>query len=133
MEKSIFVDQKRRIVRQVLAEHRALFSAQGSVQCSWRYYQGRRLGPFYRLTYRVAGRQMSFYLGENFGLAAEVEQTLRDLQAERRELRVLERQQAVLRRAFRAHKRNVDRELQKTGGYLKGNEIRGRRTAFRRA
>ena len=68
---------------------------------------------------------------DNLELVAEVEQMLRELQADRREFLLLQRQQALLRNAFRVHKRKFDRELRKTGHYLKRNEFRGRRTALR--
>jgi hypothetical protein len=97
------------------------------VQHSWRYYHGHRLGPFFRLAFRVERKQESLYLGASPRLAAEVRRVLEQLQAPRREQRALARQQGRVRAAFRLHKRVFDHELRKIGLFLKGNEIRGRR------
>ena len=62
-----FVDQKTKrryeAVRAWIFAHRRLLATQGTVTASWREYQGRRLGPFYRLAYREGNRQRSVYLG----------------------------------------------------------------------
>jgi hypothetical protein len=112
-------------VLQFVVDHAELFRDQGSVQVTWRLYQGRRLGPFYRLAYRVAGRQRSKYLGKDQTLAEEVERILHEIQTPLREQRWLARMTRDGRRAFKRHKQDLQRELESLGLYVKGNEIRG--------
>lgn len=98
------VDQKvagrcERIWSQVLALP-PLLARQGAVVASWRVWQGRRLGPYFRLAYREAGRQRSIYLGRSEELAGRVRrllEQLRDPPQQRRQCRQLI---AAVRRAF---------------------------------
>jgi hypothetical protein len=127
LEKTDSVDQRIAQVRRFLNQHVLLFCRSGSVQKSWRYWNGHRRGPFFRLAFRVEREQKSLYLGGSPTLAAEVCKVLEQLQAPRREQRALARQQVRVRAAFRVHKRLFNQELRKLGLFLKGNEIRGRR------
>jgi hypothetical protein len=119
------VDQKRGRIHQFLRDHADALSQQGSVQRSWRYYQGRRLGPFYRLAYREGGRQCSLYLGSDPTLAEEVLGVLEQMQAPRRHLLETERQLQKIKAQLKSHKRALDGELEQRGLHRKGNEIRG--------
>jgi hypothetical protein len=117
------VDQNR--VLRLLADQRELFARQGGVHPSWRYYRGRRLGPFYRLLYRQDGKQRAVYLGADLALAEEVRAALGELQSPLRERRERRRLLEGARRALRAQMTELDRELKKVGLYRKGNEVRG--------
>jgi hypothetical protein len=121
------VGQKRAEALALLAARAALFSRQGSVQESWRFYHGQRRGPYFRLVWRQGGKQQSLYLGADRALAEEVRRALGELQAPLREQRALDRLRTLARAALKQHKRDLDRELRRRGAYLKGYEIRGRR------
>jgi hypothetical protein len=77
---------------------RSELARQGAVVTGWRQHHGRRLGPYYRLTWRdPAGRQRSCYLGADEALARQVEGWLRSLRAERDTQRQLDRARRSLR------------------------------------
>ena len=105
------VDQKRGELLGFLAAHSARFAAQGSVQESHRLYQGRKLGPYYRLSFREAGRQCSLYIGRDRVLAAEIQAQLQKLQEPRVRTRQLERCLADCRRNLQAAKVEFRRRL----------------------
>jgi len=109
----------------IITEHAAILRFQGSVHQSWRYYRGRRVGPYYRLLYRNRGSQEIIYLGKDDILAEQVSALLRVWQAPMRERHYLSLLRSRARAAFRAHQRALDRELWNQGLYRKGNEIRG--------
>jgi hypothetical protein len=128
LEKTAFVDQKRRQALQFLADHAAVFCRQGSVQPSWRWYQRKKLGPFFRLVFRDGGTQSSLYLGADKELAAEVRRVLQEMQAPLRERRERDKQLALMQAALQEQKLDFDRQLRRLGLFLKGNEIRGWRS-----
>jgi hypothetical protein len=128
MEKDDFVDQRRAAVRQLVAEHAALSGRQGSVQASWRWRRGKKLGPFFRLSYRRGETQASFYLGADEALAEEVRQLLAPLQAPLRQRLERERRLAQARALLRQHKQDFRQEISHLGLTLKGSEIRGWRS-----
>jgi hypothetical protein len=119
------VDQKRDQLLRFLAEHGGLFAAQGSVQESYRLYQGRKLGPFFRLSFREAGKQRSWYIGRDRAFAAEIEKELQKLQAPRLFVRQVQRCLAHCRRDLRVARQEWRRRLEKYGLRLQGNEVRG--------
>src|SRR4030042_6599751 len=63
MENRKTVDQNTHRALGLIASRPTLFARQGAVVATWRRYGGRRLGPYFRLAYREAGRQCSVYLG----------------------------------------------------------------------
>lgn len=119
------VDQKRNDLIHFVAEHGALFAAQGSVQESYRLYQGRKLGPFFRLSFREAGKQRSLYIGRDRALAAEINGQLQKLQEPLARARQVDRWLAQCRRSLKLAKLEFRRRLQTHGLRLQGNEIRG--------
>jgi len=131
LENQDSVDQKTARVRQRVGELIAacpdVLADQGSVVEGWRDYQGRRLGPYYRLTYRIDGRQQSIYLGADPQLADEVRRLLEDLKAPRRQRLLLAQQRQMVKRSLADHKMRWQVELAEVGLYLKGNEVRGMR------
>jgi hypothetical protein len=123
------VDQNRRDrLFRFLSAHGALLAAQGSVQESYRLYQGRKLGPFFRLSFRQAGKQRSLYIGGDRALAAAIEGQLQTLQAPRSNARQIERCLADCCQSLQAAKQELRRCLEAQGLHLQGNEIRGWRT-----
>ncbi|NLS92650.1 MAG: hypothetical protein GXX96_10880 [Planctomycetaceae bacterium] len=116
----------------LLADHPERFADQGAVVATWRTYRGRRLGPYYRLTWRENRRQHSVYLGADGPLVDEVRRLLHQTHTARR----LKREHRRNRQLFRE---NVIRPLEQyvkemfrlfgNGLYLKGSEVRGSRTA----
>jgi len=97
---------------------------------SWREYNGRKLGPYYRLAYREEGRQRSIYLGRCRARVEKVREALDAVQAPRRQERCLRRMKAEAKAGLRAAKAELDRQLRAVGLSLKGFEIRGRRRAI---
>lgn len=136
MENRDFVDQKAARVRQRVTEriaaHARVLADQGSVVEGWRPYRGRQLGPYYRLTFRIDGRQRSIYLGADPQLADEVRRLLADLKAPRRQRLLAAQQRQRVKRSLANHKIQWQAELAEVGLYLKGNEVRGLRNLSRR-
>jgi len=123
------VDQKTVLVRQhvtdLIAAHREVLAEQGTVVEGWREYGGHRLGPYFRLAYRIEGRQGSIYLGADQELAEDVRGLLADLQAPHRRRLALSRLCKRTKKSLANHKQELRAELAKIGLYLKGNEVRG--------
>jgi len=125
------VDQKRQALTKFLADHADILSRQGSVRATWRAYQGKRLGPFFLLVYREAGRQRSLYIGADPALAEEARRKLADMQAPLRAEREFDRHLAQLHQDFQEQKHVFARHLQQFGLYLKGTQVRGWRSCRR--
>jgi hypothetical protein len=125
------VDQKRRELFRFLAEHSALFAGQGSIQASYRVYRGRKLGPFFRLSFREGGKQRSQYIGCDRNLAAEIEKQLQKLQEPLLRAREVERWLGHCRQNLKVAKLEFRRRLEKHGLRLQGNEVRGWRVPQR--
>ena len=64
-----------------MARLRDVLSRQGSVVASWREKGGRRMGPYFRLAFRKAGKQVSIYLGSCAELVEKVRARLAEMQA----------------------------------------------------
>ncbi len=101
------------------------FARCGSVVASYRTRGTARYGPYYRIAYRVAGRQCSIYLGRCKKLAARARMLLARLQ----QPRDFRRQCRKAQRERLATLRHVIRKWQQTirayGLDLRGCEIRG--------
>jgi hypothetical protein len=126
------VDQKTRAARRraldLVARYEQLLRTQGAVVASYRLYRGRRLGPFFRVAFRVDGRQRSIYLGKDPALAEEVRGVLARLQAPLERRRGLKRQRDAAKAGLRRAKIRLEQELARVGLGLKGYEVRGWRT-----
>ncbi len=133
MENRGSVDQKaqpaRRRALDLVACHQKLLRTQGVVVGSYRLYRGRRLGPFFRVAFRVDGRQRSIYLGKDPALAEEVRGLLARLQAPLERHRGLRRQRDAAKASLRRAKIRLEQQLARVGLGLKGYEVRGWRTA----
>ena len=125
METRQFVDQKTRAVLELVEQRSAMFAKQGIVVESWRTYQGRQLGPYYRLAFREGGRQCSIYLGASKERARRVRTFLDRLQKRTKMTSILNRARAGVMVELRAHKKLLDEQLRERGLYLKGFEVRG--------
>ena len=117
-------------IRAVLESRRSLLAKQGTIVASWRTYQGRRLGPYYRLAYREAGRQCSIYLGCACDLVRRVQATLARFQQALRQSQIFSRMHSAARKALRQSKVRLRQQLAAIGIRLKGFEFRGVRAAF---
>ncbi len=112
-------------VQRTLAADPKHFARQGAVVASWRYYQGRKLGPYYRLAYREEGRQRFIYLGRAEGLAQAVRDLLAALQRPLCRRRLFDALRTQAREMLRQAKASMAEELAKWGLRLKGFEVRG--------
>jgi hypothetical protein len=125
LEKCGFVDQKPEpkfaTVREFILRHRDIFLRQGSVVSSWRTYRGHRLGPFFSVRFRIAGRQSAIYLGRSVALAEQVKGLLEELQQARMTARLVRQARVDLHKA----KELWQQDLAAMGLTLKGFEVRG--------
>ena len=125
-EKSKNVDQKKRLaVLAFLDAHRTLLARQGTIVASYRSYRGRRLGPYYRLAFRDAGKPRSFYLGSDPGVVAVARESLQRVQAAGRGDRHTRQLRRALRAGLRRSKRAMAGELGELGLRMRGFEIYG--------
>lgn len=129
MEKSASADQKieRRsegILKQV-HDLRPVLSRQGEVVAGWRSYRGKRLGPYWRLTYRHEGRSHTVYLGRWSALVREVRRLLDEWQGPLRQRREWAAVRRSAKQATRAVKLRWAVELARAGLRLQGYEVRG--------
>jgi hypothetical protein len=108
---------------------RWLFLRQGAVVASWRYYRGRKLGPYYRLAWREDGRQRFVYLGREGPPVAEVREVLAELRRPLRAARAMARARREAMASLRAVKVKLKGQLRPFGLRLKGLEVRGWRTS----
>ena len=122
----------RQRITELIAANTSTFAHQGSVVEGWRDYRGRRLGPYFRLAFRVDGRQKSIYLGADKTLADDIRKRLTALQEVRRKQQALSHLRALIKKSLANHRQRLQAELAEVGLYLKGNEIRGIRNLNRR-
>lgn len=123
--------RKYRLVAARINAERDAFARQGAIVATWRFYDGRRLGPYHLLVWRAAGRQRSLYLGRSPELAQEVRRLLDQVQEPRRRMRACARMRQAVRAALRCHKARWAQDLAKVGLTLKGFEVRGWRRRHR--
>jgi hypothetical protein len=120
------VDQAPHRALALLAAQPQLFFRQGSVVGSYRSDgMGGRWGPYYRLTYRVDGRQTSIYLGREGPLVAAVRERLAFYQGPRRQETWHRRVEKATRVSLRQCKQELRLHLSLRGLTLKGFEVRG--------
>lgn len=125
LENRNFVDQKFRDIRKRLKSRPDIFTRQGTVVESWRKYDGRTLGPYYRLSYRDGGKQHSIYLGQSRQLADRIRKLLEEMQSPLKQQRELDQISSHSRAELRKQKMRWDQDLCQAGLYAKGYEIRG--------
>jgi hypothetical protein len=121
------VDQNRNDILRFLSDRPDIFARQGTVRESWRYYGGRRLGPYFKLSYRIGGKQQARYLGSSPEFAAEVRHKLVTMQAELRQQRRRNQELAPWYKAVSSCKQQWQLEVEKLGLRVQGYEVRGYR------
>ena len=105
--------------------HAMLFERHGTVVATYRKVGPRVYGPYYRLAYRVDGRQQSLYIGRDSKQADAVRTALKDLQAPRRRLREMDACEREVRRSLQLAKLQALPTLHRAGLRFHGHEIRG--------
>lgn len=133
LENRQFVDQRREVIDEFIRRHADALAVQGSVVATYRRRGDRRLGPYFKLTCRSAGRQVAVYVGDEEVLVTYVRERLATLQHFKRERRRSNKIRRVVRRHARANRLAMEAEFAKPGLYRKGHEIRGWRSASARA
>jgi len=93
---------------------------QGFVAAEYRHDRG----PYFKLRYRVNGRQRVVYLGTNAWLADEIRRELAQLQADRRGDRELARLADEAHDVLRKSKQRLEGELRRVGLKFHGYAIR---------
>jgi len=129
MENRESVDQNTNRALGLIAARPELFGRQGAVVATWRKYRGRRLGPYFRLAYREAGRQCSVYLGRAGRVVETVRARLAELQRPLKRYREYRQARAQIKASLGPVKRELDRRLRRLGLRLQGFEVRGWRTS----
>ncbi len=109
-----------------------IFARQGTVAATWRTYKGKRLGPYYQLTYRHQDRQHWLYLGRSEQLANQVRELLNHLHRPRDERRINRRLLSQARVSLRLAKAQLKQACADRSITLKGWEFRGVREAVLR-
>jgi hypothetical protein len=97
---------------------------QGSIIATWRSYEGRRTGPYFRFMYRQDRRLRSVYLGNNHDLVATIQAELDRLKEPRRRQLKFERLRRQIKRSLASQKKRLRERLREHGRDLKGFEIR---------
>ena len=119
------VDQKFLDIRKRLKSRPDIFTRQGAVVESWRAYDGRKLGPYFRLSYRDGGRQYCIYLGRSRQLANRIRKLLQEIQRPVKQQRKLDQICALARAALRKQKERWSEDLDQAALHAKGYEVRG--------
>jgi hypothetical protein len=104
---------------------KSVFSRQGTVVASYRTYNGRKLGPYYRLAYRIEGRQRSIYLGKSKKILRQVRRLLEKLQKPMQTKRHLRQAQKTFQEVLKKHMAQFRIDLLKVGLQLRGYAARG--------
>ena len=117
-------------IESFLRRHQALFATRGAVVATWRVYRNRRLGPYFQIVYRQAGRQRALYIGRSKDLADRLRRFLDRFQGAHRERRLLKRFQTQARASLRRAKAQLKELLALRGIQMKGFEFRGVRRAL---
>lgn len=102
-----------------------IFTRQGAVVESWRAYEGRKMGPYFRLSYRDGGKQHSIYLGRSRQFANRIRKLLKEIQRPVKNQRELNKIRALTRAALRNQKERWSEDLDQAALHAKGYEVRG--------
>jgi hypothetical protein len=104
---------------------KTVFARQGTIVASFRTYNGRKLGPYYRLAYRTEGRQRSIYLGKSKKILRQVRRLLEKLQKPMQTKRHLRHAQKTFQEVMKKHMAQFRIDLLKVGLQLRGYTARG--------
>ncbi len=120
------VDQKRQVsLFDRLESIRDDLRAGGTVVSTWRTCHGQRLGPYFRVAYRVGGQQKSVFIGCDVELAEKVRSYLHNLQRQRNESANVNRMRRAAARQFAASREQFGVELAAVGLRLRGSQVIG--------
>jgi hypothetical protein len=117
-------DRFSHIAGQILAR-RDLFARCGTVLAKFRRRAGRRVGPYYYVSYRDGGRHRSIYLGKCPELAEKVRALLAEIQEPERRRRQARRRRRQLVSELRAQKARWHQDLRARGLYTRGYVVHG--------
>ena len=109
----------------LIAARPDLFARQGNVAATWRCRDGKRFGPYYRLSYRVDGRQCASLSRPGGALVERVRQALGAQQQAITQYRLFDRLVRQVRASLRIEKIRLRSLLCPFGLRLKGWEVRG--------
>ena len=119
-------DSRFRRIAEKIASLKEVLARGGSIVASWRRRDGRRYGPYYRLAYRLDGRQQSIYLGGSVELVEKIRGLLGQLQEPLRLQRQLQQVRRAVTAAFRQVQADFKRVMQSRGFYTRGTlKVRG--------
>jgi hypothetical protein len=104
---------------------KSVFARQGTIVASYRAYRGHKLGPYYRLIYRAAGRQCSVYLGKSEKILAQVRRLLEKLQKPLKSRQILQHAQKTAQADLKRHMAQFRIDLLRVGLQLRGYSVRG--------
>ncbi len=111
---------------------REVLSRQGAIVASWRVERGLRMGPYFRVAFREAGRQASIYLGKSADLVEKARALLAEFQAPARLDRTIRRATAAGKAALRACKARMKGLMSACGLYARGWDVFGWRQIVRK-
>ncbi len=109
----------------VITNNAAIFAHRGTVVATYRTRGTARYGPYFRVAYRIAGRQCSIYLGRSSRLADRARELLAQLQQPRDFRRMCQKAERLRRATFRRVIRQWQQTIRAYGLDLRGCEIRG--------
>jgi hypothetical protein len=104
---------------------KTVLARQGTIVASFRTYNGRKLGPYYRLAYRTEGRQRSIYLGKSKKILRQVRRLLEKLQKPSKTKRFMRQAQKTFQETMKKHMAQFRIDLLKVGLQLRGYAARG--------
>lgn len=108
-----------------IVSRRELFARCGTVLAKFRLRAGRRVGPYYYVSFRDAGRHRSIYLGKCPELAEKVRALLAEIQEPQRRRREARRRRRRLVAELRVQKARWQQDLRARGLYTRGYAVRG--------
>ena len=110
---------------QYVEEHREQFIRRGCVVATYRKVGDRTNGPYFRLAFRIEGRQHSIYIGRDPQAAEAVRSALNQLHALRRRQLLFDKWERDARRTLRLAKIEANFQIRPLGLRFHGFEIRG--------
>jgi hypothetical protein len=110
---------------------KSVLARQGAIVATYRTYNGRKLGPYYRLAYRLGGRQRSLYLGKSKKILRQARRLLEKIQNSLKIHRALCHAIKTAQADLKRHMAQFRIDLLRVGLQLRGYSARGWRR-FRR-
>ena len=89
-----------RLQRQLL-ENKELIARDGCLGAIWKTYRGKRLGPYYRVEFRLNRTTRTIYIGRDEELVKMVREMIDELKQSRREDRLIRQARTAARAALR--------------------------------